>query len=211
MAKENKTPEQNEQESKVVDTKENTESFDVNKVDYDALDEAGRKDAFNKLKMQNQLLVSLIKDFTSQVEELEEKANGKVSDENYKRLAADFENYKRRNANSVSSAYGDGKFEVLKSFLEVYDNIDRAIESIKDEASKAGVVLIKKQCDEILKKFNVTEIEAQGKAFDPNLHHAVMQGEAKSPEEVDTITEVFQKGYTMGDKVLRYSFVKVAK
>lgn len=187
------------------------ESFDANKIDFDSLDDAGKKDAFEKVKLQNGLLISLVKDFTNQVEELEKKAEGKMSDENYKRLAADFENYKRRNNTAVSTAYADGKIDVIKNCLAVLDNIDRAIDNMVDENDKKGVLLIRKQFEEFMKKYDVVEIEALNMPFDPNFHNAVMQGEAERAEDVDKITEVFQKGYKMGDKVIRYSFVKVAK
>lgn len=206
--------------------KENgNEHFDVNKVDFKTLSEEKKAEAFDKLKGQYEIIKSLVKELNEQnselenkvkelesgASELEAKASGKVSDETYMRLAADFDNFKRRNATAVAASYADGKAEVVKSFLGVEDNIERAIASISDENSRKGVELIKKQFDEILKKLGVVEIEALNAPFDPNLHNAVMQCEAESKEDVDKCVEVFQKGYTMDGKVIRYSFVKVAK
>lgn len=206
--------------------KENgNEHFDVNKVDFKTLSEEKKAEAFEKLKGQYEIIKSLVKELNEQnselenkvkelengASELEAKASGKVSDETYMRLAADFDNFKRRNATAVAASYADGKAEVVKSFLGVEDNIERAIASISDENSRKGVELIKKQFDEILKKLGVVEIEALNAPFDPNLHNAVMQCEAENKEDVDKCVEVFQKGYTMDGKVIRYSFVKVAK
>lgn len=206
--------------------KENgNEHFDANKVEFKTLSEEKKAEAFEKLKGQYEIIKSLVKELNEQnselenkvkelesvASELEAKASGKVSDETYMRLAADFDNFKRRNATAVAASYADGKAEVVKSFLGVEDNIERAIASISDENSRKGVELIKKQFDEILKKLGVVEIEALNAPFDPNLHNAVMQCEAENKEDVDKCVEVFQKGYTMDGKVIRYSFVKVAK
>ena len=127
------------------------------------------------------------------------------------RLMADFENFKRRNQTAISTAYVDGKVDVIKGFLDVVDNLERATLTMTDESDKKGVELIKKQCDELFKKLNVAEIETLNKPFNPNLHNAVIQTEAEDESQVDTCVEVFQKGYTLDGIVIRYSVVKVAK
>lgn len=208
----------NEKEETKVDAKTVTEEFKNLSVEE-------KDKAFEKLSEQYEMLKSIVKELSDQntelenkakefdgkVAELEAKAVGKVSDETYMRLAADFDNFKRRNATAVSNSYSDGKIEVIKSILPVEDNIERAIASITDESSRKGVELIKRQFDDILKKLNVVEIESLNAPFDPELHNAVMQCEAEKPEDADKCVEVFQKGYTMDGKVIRYSFVKVAK
>lgn len=194
------------EEFKKLSNEEKDKAFEKLSGQYEII-----KSLVKELNEQNTELENKVKELEKNAGELEAKAVGKVSDETYMRLAADFDNFKRRNATAVSNSYAEGKTEVIKSFLAVEDNIERAIASITDEGSRKGVELIKKQFDEILKKLNVVEIEALNAPFDPELHNAVMQCEAEKPEDVDKCVEVFQKGYTMDGKVIRYSFVKVAK
>lgn len=194
------------EEFKKLSNEEKGKAFEKLSGQYEII-----KSLVKELNEQNTELENKVKELEKNAGELEAKAVGKVSDETYMRLAADFDNFKRRNATAVSNSYAEGKTEVIKSFLAVEDNIERAIASITDEGSRKGVELIKKQFDEILKKLNVVEIEALNAPFDPELHNAVMQCEAEKPEDVDKCVEVFQKGYMMDGKVIRYSFVKVAK
>ena len=138
------------------------------------------------------------------IEELEKELQT-VKDSSL-RLRADFENYKRRNVLSVSSAYSDGCFDTVKALLPVIDSfaLAAAVEN-PDE----GVLQIKKQFDNLLSNLGVKEIEAIGKEFDPKLHNAVMQIEDEANS--GKIVEVFQKGYIYKDKILRYTMCKVAK
>lgn len=128
----------------------------------------------------------------------------------YLRLAAEYDNYKKRTARELDARYADAKCDVLKSILPVIDNFERglAVET-EDAAYKEGVVLIFKQFLDLLTQNGVTEIEAQGKPFDPALHNAVMHVEDENAGE-NEVVEVFMKGYKQGDKVLRHSMVKVA-
>ena len=108
-------------------------------------------------------------------------------------------------------ALAQSKAETAAAFLPVYDNLERAVSTEGDEDSphKKGLEMIFHQYQEILKKLGVTEIEAQGAPFDPEKHNAVMHVEDESVGE-NTIVEVFQQGYELGDKVLRFAMVKVA-
>ena len=191
--------------------KDEKETIDYLTVDFDSLSVEEQKKAFESVKEQNGFLKLLIKESNEKIDELEQKASGKVSDDTYMRLLADFENFKRRNQTAISTAYLDGKVDVIKGFLDVVDNLERATLTMTEESDKKGVELIKKQCDELFKKLNVVEIETLNKPFNPNLHNAVMQVEAEDESQVDTCVEVFQKGYTLDGKVIRYSVVKVAK
>ena len=95
-------------------------------------------------------------------------------------MQADFDNYRKRNANVYADALSDGKAEAIKAFLPVIDNIDRAIASCKEQnAVLEGLKLVRKQADEALKKLGVEEVGAEGEAFDPNLHNAVVQEPAQ--------------------------------
>ena len=128
----------------------------------------------------------------------------------YLRLAAEYDNYRKRTAKEKESIYGDAKADTIKPLLAVYDNLERGIAQY-DEADvhRQGLELILRQFTETLTKLGVTEIEAQGQPFDPEKHNAVMHVEDESAGE-NTVVEVFQKGFMLGDKVLRFAMVKVA-
>ena len=128
----------------------------------------------------------------------------------YLRLAAEYDNYRKRTAKEKESIYGDAKADTIKPLLAVYDNLERGIAQY-DEADvhRQGLELILRQFTETLTKLGVTEIEAQGQPFDPEKHNAVMHVEDESAGE-NTVIEVFQKGFMIGDKVLRFAMVKVA-
>ncbi len=125
------------------------------------------------------------------------------------RLQAEFENYRRRTKATRAEAYEDGAREFIKQLLPVLDNLERAVQQESpDEALLTGVRLVYKQLTETLEKRGVTVIERNGEKFDPNLENAVMQGDS-SEGEPGTVCAVLQKGYKMGDFVLRHAMVKV--
>ena len=128
----------------------------------------------------------------------------------YLRLAAEYDNYRKRTAKEKESIYGDAKADTIKPLLAVYDNLERGIAQY-DEADvhRQGLELILRQFSEALTKLGVTEIEAKGPPFDPEKHNAVMHVEDEEAGE-NTVVEVFQKGFMLGDKVLRFAMVKVA-
>lgn len=127
------------------------------------------------------------------------------------RNQADFDNYRRRNASVRSDSLDEGKRECIRALLPVLDNFDRAMdnESADDASWREGVKLVHRQLIEALQKMGMSEIDAAGK-FDPNVHEAVMQ-EAAEGRESGEITAVFQKGYRVGDRIIRHSMVKVAE
>ena len=128
----------------------------------------------------------------------------------YLRLDAEYDNYRTRTAKEKESIYGDAKADTIKPLLAVYDNLERGIAQY-DEADvhRQGLELILRQFSEALTKLGVTEIEAKGQPFDPEKHNAVMHVEDEEAGE-NTVVEVFQKGFMLGDKVLRFAMVKVA-
>ena len=126
------------------------------------------------------------------------------------RVTADFDNFRKRNADSTQKARRDGANDVLVSMLDVLDNLERAHTQVVDESDKKGVELILRQMKDVLKSNGVEEIEAEGKPFNPDFHNAVMQEEVDGVEEGQVLA-VFQKGYTCYGKVIRYSMVKVSK
>ena len=127
------------------------------------------------------------------------------------RNQADFDNYRRRNASIRADSYEEGKRDVIKQLLPVLDNFDRALanESQGDENWREGIQLVHKQLLEILTKQGLSEIPAEDK-FDPALHDAVMQEQVEGKES-GTILMVLQKGYRVGDKIIRHTMVKVAQ
>lgn len=130
-------------------------------------------------------------------------------DEKYIRLMADFQNYKRRVEKEKSEIYDYANQKILAELLTVLDNFERALaQECADEAYEKGMEMIFKQFREVLEKSGLEEIEAQGKEFDPNFHHAVM---TDSSEEYESgqVTDVLQKGYTLHGKVVRPAMVKV--
>lgn len=129
------------------------------------------------------------------------------------RRAAEFENYRRRIERERSDAYQRARVEVLVEFLPVVDNFERALSSLEEsgdaEALRQGVELIHKQFKDALTKFGLEPIDAIGKTFDPHLHEAVTI-EATDKHKENTVIEEFQRGYKIGDKLLRPAKVKVA-
>lgn len=127
------------------------------------------------------------------------------------RVKADFENYKRRNQSVREDAYADGMRDTLEKFLPVLDNLERAVCAEGPEnALRDGVQLVLRQLCTVLTASGVEEIPAQDCAFDPNVHHAVMQEPVEGCES-GKVVGVLQKGYTHGGKVLRHSMVKVSE
>ena len=128
----------------------------------------------------------------------------------YLRLLAEYDNYRKRSQREKDSLYADIRADTLKSFLPVYDNLVRALkQSTADEAYRKGVEMIMAQFNQTLEKLGVEKIESLGKTFDPALHNAVMHVEDAEKGE-NEIVEVFQEGFRLGDKVIRFAMVKVA-
>lgn len=134
----------------------------------------------------------------------------KEEKEKYLRLCAEYDNFRKRSQKERESLYADIKADTLLKFLPVYDNLERALaQSTADEAYRKGVEMIMTQFNTTLEKLGITEIEALGKTFDPNMHNAVMHVEDENFGE-NEVVEVFQKGFKLNDKVIRFAMVKVA-
>lgn len=134
----------------------------------------------------------------------------KAEKDRYLRLAAEYDNYRKRSAKERESIYQDVRADTVTKFLPVYDNLARALgQATCDEAYRKGVEMIMTQLRDILSRMGVTEIEALGQKFDPALHNAVMHEEDETRGEGEIVQEL-QKGFKMGDKVIRFAMVKVA-
>ena len=138
----------------------------------------------------------------------EEKYN--TEHDNYLRLAAEYDNYRKRTLKEKEASYTNGKADAVAKLLPVYDNLERALnQPTEDAAYKKGVELT---MNELLKIFTGLGVEVFGNVgdtFDPNLHNAVMHIDDETLEE-NTISQVFQKGFKIGDKVVRFAMVQVA-
>ena len=128
----------------------------------------------------------------------------------YLRLAAEYDNYRKRSQKEKDHIYSDGVADTLVKFLPIYDNLERALQQqTADEAYKKGVEMIMTAMKETLSKCGVEIFGEVGEAFDPAMHNAVMHVEDESLGE-NVIESVFQKGFRIGEKVVRFAMVRVA-
>lgn len=145
------------------------------------------------------------------IAELEEQIKDK--EDKYLRMLAEYDNFKKRTQKEKESLYKEGIADSVANLLTVLDNLDRAasvdISQADAQSVVDGVNKILEQAKEVFSKMGVEEIPARGEKFDPELHNAVMHEENDELEE-NTVSEVFLKGYKMGDKIIRHSMVKVA-
>ncbi len=153
-----------------------------------------------------------------QASEKEEKASKKAKKEiealkneiaetndKYLRLAAEYDNYRKRSIKEKSDAYADAYSDAIKAILPLADSLDKANEFSPDDE---GIKALTKQFSDILAKIGVTVIESDGKEFDPNLHNAIMHEEDETMGE-NIVSQTFQKGYMLKEKVIRHAMVKV--
>ena len=125
------------------------------------------------------------------------------------RMLAEYDNYRKRSIKEKKCCYNDAYCDAVSLILPVLDNLERARGFSDVEAVTKGIEMIIKGIKETFEKLGITEIEVKGKKFDPNLHNAVLHIEDEKYGEGEII-EVLQKGYIMGERVLRYAMVKVA-
>ena len=149
-------------------------------------------------------IIELKKQIESQKVQLEE------TEDRLKRVAAEFDNYKKRNIKERDGMYNSLVSDIVSNFLPVIDNLEKAVTAeTKDEEYKKGIELVLKQFKDVLNSRGVTEIETVGKTFDPEVHEAVssVQDETKGEKE---IVQEYRKGYMIGNRVIRHSMVIVA-
>ncbi len=131
------------------------------------------------------------------------------ADDKYKRMYAEYENYRRRSAAEREGVYGEAYGDALAAILPVMDNLERAAAYQDSAQVTEGLAMILRSFKETLEKLGVSEFGCAGDAFDPAKHNAVMHVEDENFGEGE-IAEVFQKGYARGERVIRYAMVKVA-
>ena len=145
---------------------------------------------------------------TPEVNPFEEKYNAER--DAHLRLAAEYDNFRKRTVKEKEASYGNGKADAVAKMLPVYDNLERALnQPTEDAAYKKGVELTMNELVKILNSLGVEIFGETGDAFDPNLHNAVMHIDDESLGE-NVISQVFQKGFKVGEKIVRFAMVQVA-
>ena len=146
-------------------------------------------------------------DAAARVAELE--AQLKEKDDRYLRMAAEYDNFRRRSREEKEGVYDHAVFDTVSELLPVFDNLERAAQYEDGEKVKEGLSMLLKSTEEVLKKLGIEAFGAAGETFDPQIHNAVFHVEDEAYGEGE-ITEVFQKGYKKGNKILRFAMVKTA-
>ncbi len=155
-----------------------------------------------------------LKKAEARIEELEKqleesKAELAAANDKYMRMIAEYDNYRRRTAKEKDGIYADAYTDALKGILPILDNLERAVGVSEAEALQKGLSMTLKGAEDALAKMGVTSFGQKGETFDPEKHNAVMHIEDEQFGESE-ITEVYQKGYAKGDKILRFAMVIVA-
>ena len=199
--KEPEAPAAEAEEKKPGEGPENTEETEAG-----ATEEIGKKERKHLKKKISELESKLE---AAEAEAAKCKAAAAEKDDNYLRLLAEFDNYKKRTAKEAESRYSAAYEDAVEALLPVFDNIERAAEYASDESSKNGLMLIISNFKDILAKMGVEQFGAPGEEFDPAIHNAAMHVEDEELGE-NVLAEVFLKGYKKGDKIIRHATVKVA-
>ena len=196
MSEDKKTPESQQEEEIKEEVKTQPEKAEEKS--------AGKKEDKKASKKDSKPAEEKKEEQSSPAEEL------KGANDRYLRLLAEYDNYRKRSQKEKDSLYADIKSDTVAKFLPVYDNLVRALaQTTEDEAYRRGVEMIMTQFNTTLEKLGATRIECLGQKFDPSLHNAVMHVEDEEKGE-NEIVEVFQDGFMMGEKVIRFAMVKVA-
>ena len=161
-----------------------------------------------KEEIQEETPVEETVEVTPEVDPWEEKYN--AEHDAHLRLAADYDNFRKRSQKEKEQSYGNGKADAVEKLLPVYDNLERALnQPTEDAAYKKGVEMTMTQLVGILNGLGVEIFGEAGETFDPNLHNAVMHIDDENLGE-NTISQVFQKGFKLGEKIVRFAMVQVA-
>ena len=204
MSEETKVPEQEHQQAPQEEPKPAGETAAETAAESQEPEKAAPKGKKKKEKT-----YSFTREQVDQME-LAAKQLESVKDQ-FVRLTAEYDNYRKRTAKEKENIYQDAQIDTIKAFLPVYDNLERAAsaEGGEDSPHKKGLEMILHQCQEILVKLGVTEIQALGETFDPEKHNAVMHIDDENFGE-NVVSQVFQAGFMLGDRVLRHAIVQVA-
>lgn len=195
----------------MVKDEANNKEADKVKEDANLNEESVEEVVDNNLEEEVEVVEDETTDEMAELRREKIKLNSELDElkDKFLRLNAEYDNFRKRTAKEKESIYSDACADVLIEVLPVIDNLERAlqVEGSCDDLKK-GIEMTERQFKGALEKLGVTEIDSNGQ-FDPNYHNAVMHIEDENLE-ANTIAEVFQKGYKKGDKVIRYTLVKVA-
>ena len=176
------------------------ETAETEKAAEEATESAPEEKESRSEKKKSKKLESELEKKQAELDELNDK---------YLRLAAEYDNFRRRTAKEREGIRADAYSDAVSSLLPVVDNLERAAAFTEADKVHEGVAMTLRAFTETMEKLGITVLGTVGETFDPELHNAVMHEDNEElPENV--ITDVFQKGYKMGDKVIRYAMVKVA-
>ena len=194
-------------ENKAEEVKEETQAAEAEEK---AEDKAGEKAAEAPKKEKKEEKKEKAKEKKAEAKDEKKAESPQGASDAYLRLLAEYDNYRKRSQKEKDSLYADIKADTVTKFLPVYDNLVRALkQGTEDEAYRKGVEMIMNQFCQTLEKLGVTKTESLGQKFDPKFHNAVMHVEDDEKGE-NEIVEVFQEGFMLGDKVIRFAMVKVA-
>ena len=202
MSEETKKQPETEQEQAAAETKAPAAESDKQEA-APAAEKTEKKDWFGKKSKELEAVKAKL--------EAAEQANTKLKDQML-RTAAEYDNYRKRSAREADQKFNDGVSHAVNQILAILDTLDMAANAeCTDENYKKGVVMTLDKAEKALKTLNITEIESMGKLFDPNFMNAVQQVPAEDGQESGTVVRVFQKGYMIGDKIIRHATVVVAE
>ena len=202
MSEETKKQPETEQEQAAAETKAPAAESDKQEAEP-AAEKTEKKDWFGKKSKELEAVKAKL--------EAAEQANTKLKDQML-RTAAEYDNYRKRSAREADQKFNDGVSHAVNQILAILDTLDMAANAeCTDENYKKGVVMTLDKAEKALKTLNITEIESMGKPFDPNCMNAVQQVPAEDGQESGTVVRVFQKGYMIGDKIIRHATVVVAE
>ena len=202
MSEETKKQPETEQEQAAAETKAPAAESDKQEAEP-AAEKTEKKDWFGKKSKELEAVKAKL--------EAAEQANAKLKDQML-RTAAEYDNYRKRSAREADQKFNDGVSHAVNQILAILDTLDMAANAeCTDENYKKGVVMTLDKAEKALKTLNITEIESMGKPFDRNFMNAVQQVPAEDGQESGTVVRVFQKGYMIGDKIIRHATVVVAE
>ena len=194
-------------ENKAEEVKEETQAAEAGEA---AEEKAGEKTAEAPKKEKKEEKKEKAKEEKAEAKEEKKAEAPQGASDAYLRLLAEYDNYRKRSQKEKDSLYADIKADTVTKFLPVYDNLVRALkQGTEDEAYRKGVEMIMNQFCSTLEKLGVTKTESLGQKFDPKFHNAVMHVDDEEKGE-NEIVEVFQEGFMLGEKVIRFAMVKVA-
>ena len=202
MSEETKKQPETEQEQAAAETKAPAAESDKQEAEPVA-EKTEKKDWFGKKSKELEAVKAKL--------EAAEQANAKLKDQML-RTAAEYDNYRKRSAREADQKFNDGVSFAVNQIIPILDTLDMAANApTTDENYKKGVVMTLDKAAKALEALHVEEIEALGKPFDPNFMNAVQQIPAPDGQESGTVITVYQKGYKLGDKIVRHATVVVAE